>query len=179
MAVTVKGTEGVSKVEATGSPSASTFLRGDYAWGAPAGGGMTLLTTVATTSGTTVVVSGLDLSSYLALKLYFYSIGTSSGTAGHLRWAETSGTTVEFSYQTITTTKPYYGTINHSLINGVFGATASQSASTNSMSYYNAIAGTGATGVNTAIDTATTSITFDMAGGETFNLGSISIYGLK
>ena len=38
MAVTIKGTEGVSKVEATGTPSSSTFLRGDYAWAAiPAG----------------------------------------------------------------------------------------------------------------------------------------------
>ena len=38
MAVTIKGTEGVSKVEATGTPSSSTFLRGDNAWAAiPAG----------------------------------------------------------------------------------------------------------------------------------------------
>lgn len=38
MAITIKGTEGVSKVEATGTPSASTFLRGDYAWATPSGG---------------------------------------------------------------------------------------------------------------------------------------------
>ena len=67
MAVTVKGTEGVSKVEATGTPSSSTFLRGDYAW-AEAGGGKILQVVQAThnteigTTGTTMIDSGLTAS---------------------------------------------------------------------------------------------------------------------
>ena len=82
---------------------AATTLTGDgSALTGMSSGGMTLLTTLATTSGTTVVASGLNLSSYLALKLYCYSVGTSSGTANQIRWAETSGTPVELSYNTIT-----------------------------------------------------------------------------
>ena len=67
MAVTVKGTEGVSKVEATGTASSSTFLRGDYAW-AEAGGGKiaqilstTKTDTFSTTSFTFVDVTGLTV----------------------------------------------------------------------------------------------------------------------
>jgi hypothetical protein len=35
------------------------------------------------------------------------------------------------------------------------------------------------TGINTSLTASTTSIVFDMDGGETFNVGQITIYGLK
>ena len=72
MATTINGSTGVSLIQdgvialadlsATGTASSSTFLRGDNAWAAiPAGGGMTLLETLNTTSGTSHVTSTLDL----------------------------------------------------------------------------------------------------------------------
>ena len=64
MTVTVKGTEGVSKVEATGTPSSSTFLRGDYAWATPSGGGVTHLGTLTTTSGTSQALAAQNFSLY-------------------------------------------------------------------------------------------------------------------
>jgi hypothetical protein len=65
MAVTIKGTEGVSKVEATGPPSSSTFLRGDYAW-ASGGKILQVLSTTKTdtftvASATYTAVTGLDV----------------------------------------------------------------------------------------------------------------------
>tara|TARA_R110000803_G_scaffold33985_1_gene74347 strand:- start:115 stop:690 length:576 start_codon:yes stop_codon:yes gene_type:complete len=64
MAVTVKGTEGVSKVEATGTASSSTFLRGDYAW-AEAGGGKIaqILSTTKTDTFSTTSATFVDIPS--------------------------------------------------------------------------------------------------------------------
>ena len=96
MSVTVKGTEGVSKVEATGTPSSSTFLRGDYAW-AEAGGGGKILQVVSTiktdtssiassSTNTFVDLPGMSVAitpsatSSKVLVLFTVSVGTSSGS---------------------------------------------------------------------------------------------------
>ena len=141
-------------------------------------GGMTLLSTVATTSGTSIVASGLDLSTYKVLMVYAYSVGVTSGGA-KFQWKETGGTNAVISYQNVSSTVPYYGVINHNLTNGVSAVNANQYDVLNSDTVRSYMAGTGGQSTNTAIDTATTSITFSTVSGQTFNLGEILIYGLK
>jgi hypothetical protein len=119
MAVTVKGTEGVSKVEATGTPSASTFLRGDYAWETPAGGGWTLLSTLATTSGTSVATATLDLSTYKSLVIDTYSVGN-TGAGGKLQLTANGGA-AQLMYVTAggNASQAMYGTTWFQLASGI------------------------------------------------------------
>ena len=176
MAVTVKGTEGVSKVEATGSPSASTFLRGDYAWEAPAGGGMTLLDTLTTTSGTSHVASGLDLSTYKTIQVYLYNVGGNSAVYSNIQWKETGGTARKIS-SNVDAGANAYGSIEHQLSEGITSIVqASFTADTTSA---DRTGSAGGVGLNAEIDAATTSITFEWTDGATFDDGQITIYGVK
>lgn len=90
-------------VEATGTPSSSTFLRGDGAWAAPASS-ITSGTAQATTSGTfkdftdipstakrvTVMFSAVSVTGATGIKLI---MGTSSSleTSGYTWWISTNG----------------------------------------------------------------------------------------
>ena len=141
-----------------------------------ASGGVTLLDTIATTSGTTVASSTLNLSTYKTLQVFIYNVGnTTSG--GVLRWAETSGTALQISGTTGGAGKSSNGVITHNLATGVshIGRSYDVPDGTTTLNYN----GSSGIGINTEIDTATTSISFNFSGGETFNGGSILIYGLK
>ena len=54
----------------SGTASSSTFLAGDQSYKTISSGGMTLLSTVATTSGTEVVAGSLHLTGYQSLMIY-------------------------------------------------------------------------------------------------------------
>tara|TARA_R110000744_G_scaffold54910_1_gene116322 strand:+ start:67 stop:696 length:630 start_codon:yes stop_codon:yes gene_type:complete len=160
---------------------AATTLTGDgSALTGIASGGLTLLSTVATTSGTEIVASGLDLSTYKVLIFWAYSVGVASGgTPGLFQWKETGGTNSIISTKTIVDGEPYYGNIYHNLTNGttgVFGSSYYTADNAANLVFY---AGSCGMSTNTAIDTATTSITFSTVGAQTFDLGQILIYGLK
>ena len=184
MAVNVNGTTGVSLVQdnvivladltATGTASATTFLRGDNAWATPAGGGMTLLDTLTTTSGTSHVAGSLDLSTYKYLYVAFYNVGWATDGA-FLQWKETGGTSVYITAQ-IDAGNNAYGLIVHDLALGISTSTCVEtSAGATLVSRQDTTQGM----INTPIDTATTSITFDWSGGTAFNAGTIKLYGLK
>ena len=140
-----------------------------------AGGGMTLLGTVNTTSGTSVATGTLDLSTYKTLQISLYNIGTATGT-GLLRWAETGGTAVDIG-NTVNAGKAHYGMLFHDLTTGITGIFRSYNQDEDGTAQ--ATTGSGNTGANTAIDTATTSITFTWSAGTAFDKGVIKIYGLK
>ena len=55
---------GIAELSATGTASSSTFLRGDNAWAAPSGGGVTHLGTLTTTSGTSQALAAQNFSLY-------------------------------------------------------------------------------------------------------------------
>ena len=169
---------GVAELSATGTASSSTFLRGDNAWAAPSGGGMTLLSTVATTSGTEVVAGSLTLTGYQSLMIYASDVGVASG-AGKFQWKETGGTYSIVAYTNTTSTVATYTVLNHNLITGVTGINPNSYTASNTAANLDLTAGTAGSGTNTAIDQATTSITFSTVGGLTFNRGQILIYGLK
>ena len=141
-------------------------------------GGMTLLSTVATTSGTEVVAGSLTLTGYQSLMIYASDVGVTAG-ASLFRWKETGGTYSTIAYTNTTSSVPVYSVINHNLITGVTGVTPNSYTATNTAANLALAAGTSGCGTNTGIDQATTSITFSTVDSQTFNRGQILIYGLK
>jgi hypothetical protein len=169
---------GIAELSATGTASSSTFLRGDNAWAAPSGGGMTLLSTVATTSGTEVVAGSLTLTGYQSLMIYASDVGVTAG-GSLFRWKETGGTYSTIAYTNTTSSVPVYTVLNHNLITGVTGINPNSYSATNTAANLALTAGSAGSGTNTGIDQATTSITFSTVASQTFNRGQILIYGLK
>ena len=169
---------GIAELSATGTASSSTFLRGDNAWAAPAGGGLTLLQTVNTTSGTTVTSPTLDLSTYKMLIVDVYSVGPAVN-GGYLQFTPNGGTTTYYVDSTVSTTQAFYATVIHDLTSGNWFSNI-----TTSLGGRNDTArvGNGANnnqGVNTGLTTSTTSITWSWTNGVAFNAGIIRIYGFK
>ena len=162
----------------SGTASSSTFLAGDQSYKTISSGGMTLLSTVATTSGTEVVAGSLNLTGYQSLMIYASDVGVTAG-ASLFRWKETGGTYSTIAYTNTTSSVPVYSVINHNLITGVTGVTPNSYTATNTAANLALAAGTSGCGTNTGIDQATTSITFSTVASQTFNRGQILIYGLK
>jgi hypothetical protein len=137
----------------------------------PAAGGMTLLGTLTTTSGSSQTLSGLNLTSYKQLLAVFKLVGSNV----------TSGIIISSGIGlTITdnggTSAGICGTMLYDLTNGIL--TTSASATINAASTNQAVIGSAWAAVtNSSITTASTSITFSSSG--TFNKGSILIYGVK
>ena len=160
----------------TGNPTAPTASPGDndtsiattaFVTAAVAAGGssMTLLATVATTSGSTQTASGLTLTGYKAL--YILANGVSlSGANGAFTIAG--------------------GAASVTLGAGSSGQTISSvvtiDLTTGIGSYYSISSGgtiVSPTAVNYGVTTATTSISIVVTGGTSFDLGQMLIYGVK
>ena len=189
MAVTVNGSTGVSLVQdnviviadltATGTPSATTFLRGDNAWATPAGGGLNLLSTLTTTSGTEVTTGTLDLSTYKTVIVFLNSVGNSHGSATpQLQWKNNGGTYSALT-NNIATIDAAYGFLHLDLATGVHHITRSEAQVPAQTVATNRLGGAAVMGINNGFTTSTTAILFTWSGGETFNAGTIKIYGLK
>jgi len=167
----VSGTNTITMPAATGTMALTSDI--------PAGGGMTLLTTLATTSGTTSTTATLDLSTYKELVVYGWSVGQGTDAGSKLRWGGNSGTQTElFSIGTVDQTAGSYFIIWHDLANKYVTSCNFYRYAGRSQNTLN-VAGQGGMGVNNTITTSTTSIMFDWSGGQTFDLGSVSIYGVK
>ena len=170
---------GVAELSATGTASSSTFLRGDNAWASPGGGGLTQLTSAVTTSGTTVVIDSLDLSTYKQLIIESWSVSHSTAGYTQLRWSNTGGTFQNTSINGTTNTEGSYGRMYHDLVNKfVWVNTLDRNYAGVDQTFY---MGNGEVkvGVNNQVTTATTSLTFDWASGAIFDAGQIILYGLK
>ena len=151
---------------------------GVMSWAAPSGGGMTLLSTLNTTSGTTATTGTLDLTGYLQLVIWIYSVYPGTGSSV-LRMGENGGTQLKIRELVTSANEPAYMQLNHNLSSGVFITLEnSYGMGVNDTSLGRRNSATGV-GINTAIDTATTALKFDLEGGQTFTGGSIKVYGLK
>ena len=175
MAVTVKGTEGVSKVEATGTASSSTFLRGDYAWATPAGGGLTELADFATTSGTTVTSPTLDLSTYKFLILVCNGVGCVADTGTDFQMTPNGGTVGKIQAGW-SNAKVTYASFLIDLSNGIGLGIGNIAGGTAAI-----VGGAGGTALfrNSGLTTSTTSLAFSTTDSVAFDEGSIKLYGLK
>jgi hypothetical protein len=170
---------GVAELSATGTASSSTFLRGDNAWAAPGGGGLTQLASAVTTTGTSVEIDSLDLSTYKQLIIESWSVSHSTAGYTPLRWSNTGGTFQNTSINGTTNTEGSYGRMYHDLVNKyVWVNTLDRNYAGIDQTFY---MGNGEVkvGVNNQVTTATTSLTFDWASGATFDAGQIILYGLK
>ena len=131
----------------------------------PAAGGMTLLGTLATTSGSSVTLSGLDLTGYKFLQLSISAISSTSATDsmnfnGYSAAQVTSGGEDRVTYGggfIDLSTGAFY--VSSVILNGT------------------AIAGQSTRGGPSGLTTASTSITFTLSSG-TFDAGSIKVYGV-
>lgn len=78
------GAIGLSQLTATGSPSASNFLRGDNTWAAAGAGTVTSITAGTGLSGGTITTSGTIalVTTTNAVGTYIFASSTSAGSAG-------------------------------------------------------------------------------------------------
>ena len=165
---------GVAELSATGTASSSTFLRGDNAWAAPGGGGLTQLASAATTSGTSIVFSGLNLSTYKFLYICQNGVGWAADTAGIQRLTPNGGSFVRWAGGG-SAVPGYYGLTFVDLSTGI-GSGTTVSATPAAIIH---AGGAFTTFVNTGISASTTSLTFGTDGNVAFNKGNIKLYGLK
>tara|TARA_B110000858_G_scaffold92566_1_gene106896 strand:- start:190 stop:774 length:585 start_codon:yes stop_codon:yes gene_type:complete len=165
---------GIAELSATGTASSSTFLRGDNAWAAPGGGGLTQLASAATTSGTSIVFSGLNLSTYKFLYICQNGVGWAADTAGIQRLTPNGGSFVRWAGGG-SAVPGYYGLTFVDLSTGI-GSGTTVSATPAAIIH---VTGAFTTFVNTGISASTTSLTFGTDGNVAFNKGNIKLYGLK
>ncbi len=158
---------------------AATTLTGDgSALTGISSGGLTLLATANTTSGTSVSSGTLDLSGYKQVWTDMYSVGPAVN-GGFLQFQPNGGTATYYVDSTVSTTQAFYGTIIHDLTSGNWFAnpTTTQGGRNDTARVGNGAASN--QGVNTGLTTSTTSITWSWTNGVAFNAGIIRIYGLK
>lgn len=132
-------------------------------------GRVQLLGTAITTSGTSHTVSGLDLTPYTELKILWNAVSTNASTQ-----------TLRIQNQTATPvfTSVAQGMFGVSIIDlrfGYFRSFVYPAATTNTETSQSPTIYVG----RVLITNASTSITFDHAGGATFNNGTIEVYGVR
>ena len=162
----------------SGTASSSTFLAGDQTYKTISSGGLTLLATANTTSGTSVSSGTLDLSGYKQVWTDMYSVGPAVN-GGFLQFQPNGGTATYYIDGTVSTTQAFYGTVIHDLTSGNWFAnpTTTQGGRNDTARVGNGAASN--QGVNTGLTTSTTSITWSWTNGVAFNAGIIRIYGFK
>jgi hypothetical protein len=126
-------------------------------------GGMTLLGTIATTSGTSQSLSGLTLTSYKQLVLVFQDV--SHNDSGTQRQILLGTSTADDVVMTVTepSTTAFTGIAWVDLNAGIGAAF---------------VRTTNPAGIDTAITTASTSVSVAMSGGS-FDAGNVRVYGVK
>lgn len=139
-------------------------------------GGMTLLGTLTTTSGTTHTLSSLNLTGYLQLFIVIDEVSTTS-TSANLRLLDANGTTNLIIAPFSTTASNFLvGFLRIDLTSGVINCITDRGNSTipsaASANANNIVAGI------TTYSTSSTSITFNTSAGN-FDLGAIRVYGVK
>ena len=137
-------------------------------------GGLTQLASAATTSGTSILIDSLDLSTYKFLYICENGVGWAADTAGVQRLTPNGGSFVRWAGGG-SDVPGYYGLTFVDLSTGIGSGTTVSATPAAIID----VAGAFTTFVNTGISTSTTSLTFGTDGGVAFNKGNIKLYGLK
>jgi hypothetical protein len=137
-------------------------------------GGLTQLASQATTSGTSIVFSGLNLSTYKFLYICQNGVGWAADTAGIQRLTPNGGSFVRWAGGG-SAVPGYYGLTFVDLSTGI-GSGTTVSATPAAIIH---AGGAFTTFVNTGISASTTSLTFGTDGNVAFNKGNMKLYGLK
>ena len=170
---------GIAELSATGTASSSTFLRGDNAWAAPSGGGLTLLTTATLTSlgASTVTLGSLNLSTYKVIYIFTDNMSLTSGTGGNPTITPNGGSAVETSAgwaNTVSMNSLAIVDLSTGVALSNFQVNGAVNASIVNWSAYDA-----GGWKNSGISTATTSLAFTSPAGGNYLTGTIKLYGLK
>ena len=164
-------------VVVSGVVAATTLTGNGSALTGISSGGMDLISTINTTSGTSHTTGTISLTGYKQLFMSFYSIG-SSGTAGQLQMTPNGGSAnILFPVSSGSSSQAQYTLVTHDLGSGVMTAPTRVGMARN-LTVHTA-EGPGGIGINTGLTASTTSIVFAYNGGETFDVGQILIYGIK
>ena len=140
-----------------------------------ASGGLTLLSTLNTTSGTSVTTDTLNLSTYKILFLACNGVGFAADTGGLFQLTPNGGTLCGFN-SGWGNAAVMYSVHTIDLSSGVGSGVANIAGGARAIADGE---GQGRTFRNSGLTTSTTSIMFNSAGGATFDEGNIKIYGLK
>ena len=167
----VSGTNTITMPAATGTMALTSDI--------PAAAGMTLLSTINTTSGETLSTGTISLTGYKTVFIYGWSVGN-SGAAGRLRITPNGGTAQKiYSNPSGDATKAMYGLYIQDLATGSllsnFKVDETRSQTQVAPVTYNGVNG----GCNQDLSATTTSIVFDWDGGETFDVGQITVYAIS
>jgi len=167
---------GIAELSATGTASSSTFLRGDNAWAAPGGGGTDLLSTVATTSGTSNATGTLDLTGFKFVRINAQQVSHSSGTSQALQFTPNTGGAYGLGNYSIPSSFRWTSFIDLDLATGSYTSFLANDMAVPAQP--GALLAVGI-GNNNAFTTSVTSISFGWSSGATFDAGTIRVYGLK
>ena len=167
---------GIAELSATGTASSSTFLRGDNAWAAPGGGGMTLLSTLTTTSGESHTTGTISLTGFKFVLITTQQVSHSSGTSQALQFTPNTGGAYGLGNYSIPSSFRWTSFSNIELATGTYTAFLPNDMAVPSQPVAFLSAGLGN---NNAFTTSVTSISFGWSSGATFDAGSIRVYGLK
>lgn len=145
-------------------------------WSTVSSGGMTLLGTLTTTSGSSQTLSSLTLTGYKQLYIVFEGVSASS-TSAVLRMTDPNSTNLQIgTFSTTNAALKFTGIMTLDLGSGVFTCVGYRGAAATGVSSgdaSNSVFG----GIST-YSTSSTSITFTVSTGS-FDLGAIDIYGVK
>jgi hypothetical protein len=171
----------LADLTATGTASSSTFLRGDNAWATPASGGVSLLGTIATTSGTSVALASVNLSLYNKVYFNFDQVSPATGSS-FLRISIDGAATLDLG-TAIAHDRALFGELMLDLNSNVMNLSQSSPAGT-PIATGNIADGANEKNFLYQVQTDLTaltsvSLTFTWSTGYAFDNGSILVYGLS
>ena len=149
---------------------------GVMSWAAPSGGGMTLLSTLTTTSGTSHVTGTLDLTGFKFVLITTQQVSHSSGTSQALQFTPNTGGAYGLGNYSIPSSFRWTSFSNIELATGTYTAFLPNDMAVPSQPVAFLSAGLGN---NNAFTTSVTSISFGWSASGTFDAGSIRVYGLS
>ena len=170
---------GIAELSATGTASSSTFLRGDNAWAAPSGGGVTYLGTMTTTSGTEQEIASLDLTDVNILLFVYNQVSHTDGSSQRLTLG-IGGNTLYGWGNTISAAQGLSGMLQIDLRNNIGAWVMSQqSPITSGNQWASSYAGHIIYTIGTNLRASSSTTVKVGMSGATFDNGSVNVYGLK
>lgn len=169
---------GTSAVATVAPGTSGNVLTSDgTTWQSISAPGLTLLATIATTSGTSVNSGTLNLTTYKQVQIVFNGVSNSAGS-GNLQLTDPNATLITLLGFSTTATNGITGVLNIDLATGVVFGVANNATTTTLPSVTNSGGTNSPINGKTTFSTSSTIFTFSVSA-NAFDAGSILIYGVK